>query len=631
MTSETTTNELVIQGILKEALLHEKKFNVVGLTKEFYFKLVDLIEGSLRGNSTDKKLVFIALNGDVQFKVGQDVKMQTRFHRCVAEGMFKLEKYEANSYIFSVPAEIELINQRKASRTKLSPELKGSVSVFLNTNGWHSDASFEIDNVSDGGYGGILWVRSGFLIEPSTKITGTFRKNQTLAHIDGLIQNARLLNSERVGYDCYQIGIVQDRKKNHNGTNLRRQVRYKSNFTIDIVSLFFPDQRLRVEVQDISINGFSGVISDDTSVLNVPVGAVFEVAGEKTKVKLVHFANGRYHFHIENRKTSDGIEWLRKMTPLIHPGARCSSKDLNELYRVFLQAGAISTEYLKTHQLHQNLLVSERSDPLMSRYLHRWFIYGTNENADAYISAIRIGNVCWAVGDLVKTAGSQLKMDDSIRSFFQSFAEFAHASDSISSLMAVWVKGHPYWNKWLDALRADNQDLVKAEIRMAYVRCGKPAIQIDKSIDFVEIKKDDWKLRSNTFSRLGKRQQVVMAEAFDFSPSISGSAVYGQDCEWFSRRYIVIKFKGKEYLAVVTAVLPGISINRYLDSLFLSPLDHDSKFVVTASDLTEIADYISANFSIKIPSVRLMYEQGNAIDATEMTALVLLPRGFNLF
>jgi hypothetical protein len=627
--SEITKNDLVIQGILKEAFFEETPFSVQGYTLKLF--LTDISESRIRDESASKKIHF-KVSGKHSFVKGQALELSAKFHRYTVKGNYLLDQVDEDELIFKIPSELVLENLRKSSRTQLPNDLRTAISVFVRTGAAHTEGSFIPDDVSAEGFGGQLWLTEGFPIDSTSVIKGALQKNGTVAEFEGAIINARILPSDRNGFSLYKIGTQQRivESVNMSGAVERRaQRRYQTNIQFSLRSRLFPEQVLVLDVNDVSINGFSGRVASGSVISHVPVGSVFKIEGESTDAHLIHFSNDRFHFQVRKRSVEDGVNWLKKLTPLIDPKARSSTRDLRELYRVFLQAGAVSTQYLKRHQLHQSLLVGQSASN-DSSYVHRWYLGEDQDKADGYLSAIRTSNTSWILGDIAKVNESELKLKSSIQKFFHSFSEFASASNSIGTLGIVWVKGHPFWQSWYDELKERHNESISSDLKMNYYRSAVNEGMLDPTIEVQEIKKSDYQIRNGIFTKLSPAIRSYLRHSFDFSEDGLGSYSFAREADWFFRRYFEVTVGKNRYLTIATAPAPGISVNRYLDSLFVIPIQILNETTLE-KEVIELGKAVSTKLGLAIPSVRVVHDSSYLFGGTEMVSLLMYPSGFSSF
>jgi hypothetical protein len=593
MKTEVTQNDLVIQGLFKEAYFHETPIVFEGIHREIKIKLkiAEFIESKIRDLSKNKKLCFYFYESSEHqkqdfFELQQSYAFSFYFHRSRIQGEMTCVQVDPTLGLiyFTFPERLQIKNLRKEDRTAVVPEVSQPVSVILRTQSIHAEGSFELLDTSSHGWGGTLKVPHGFPIEVGTGILGHLGVSQKIGEIRGKITAVYLSDSlnKNDRLDVYRIGVESIVLIDQNGgpskesrNERRQQSRYPTQMQLTLESLLHPEQTLYLEVNNISVNGFSGSRLAGSVTSGVPLGSVFRLENQKSTVQLIAISKDRLHFKFLKRTQVEGLDWIKKMTPLINPFARSKTQDTKELYRIFLQAGAVSHQYLKRHQIHHNILVSsEHHLKNESAYLHRWFIGSGSTQADGYISAMRVGNSSWVMGDIAKTQDSALSMKHSIQQFFMSFSEYAQSEPSIGTMMIFWVKQHPLWMDWYQRLMSRYSDLIVADVRMFYYRV--PALAFDQKtsplFEMSEIKKNDYSIRSHILNQVGDGIKKVLCESFDFTDSGTGSFVYSESVASFERRYFYLQSSAATYLAIVNRIEMGVSINRFMESLFLFPL-----------------------------------------------------------
>jgi hypothetical protein len=630
--TETITEEFVIQGLLKEVLRSESVFAIDD--SKIQFKIVDLLESKIRDSSDHKKILVRTLNGESVPEVSFSAR--GGFYRSLVQfETVLLEKAGPNLFWLQIPKILTLFNYRKDERSPVKPSLRKACPLLMVTNGIHCEGTFTIEDTSLEGVGGLLQVPTGFPCSQNTEVRGKLYLDQGELEIKGTLIRVNPIAEVKFGYDAYSVGIKQAAPDPRPGnSDTRTHERYPIRHEVTLMPLIHPDHSFKVDLLDISIGGFSGRLIAGSVLPAFPIGTVFEFPNKATKIVLANFSNDIYRFQIVSRSESEAIEWLRTMTPVLHEGAQCSIKDARDLYKIFLQAGAISTQYLKRHELYEDSLVKEHSNiEDESGYLHRWYVRGKDKAVEAHISAIRVSNNCWFVGDLAKVRESRVDGEALVKTFFKSFAGFANEMQPSPKIMGMWVAEHPLWKSWDLKLKENPEDVVSC-VRLSYFRLSNILKQA-KTESFIK------EINSKNFSIIRHIQNQInndsildfLSTALDFDPNNFGSANLKPVIPGFTRRYFEFDLGGKKFISVFTVYASGKSINRVMDSIYLAQFEGSPLNANEESALVRDINFHSSLLGVTGSSVRFIsdYELPNPISGQEMKCYILTPSGFGSF
>ena len=632
MSSEMIKEDFVIQGILKEMMLADSIFSIED--SAIRFKIVDLIEEKIRDSSQNKKLL-IKLVGE-NFLLQKELKVTGGFYRnLIRFESTVIESVSSSLFYLKIPSTLEIKNVRKDDRTPVKPELRKACPVLLVTNGVHCEGTFTIEDTSVEGVGGLLQVPSGYPCGPTTQARGKLYLDKGEIELDGTMVRVNVLPERKHGYDVYNVGIkqVHIKAKREQGAETRRHERLAIKHQVTLVPLIHPDLPFQIDLVDISVAGFSGSPVNGQAVPSFPVGTIFEIKDQSTKAILVQFNHEVFRFHITSREEQDAIKWLRTMTPVLYPGAQCSVKDARDLYKIFLQAGAISTQYLKRHELYENALVKEHANiEDESAYLHRWYVAGENKEIEAHISAIRVADNCWFLGDLAKSTGSQIDGEEFVKKFFHSIAKSFYAVKPTPVLMGMWLEKHPLWQKWNDKLKINNKNTI-SNIALQYIRTTRKSNSNVKKFVFNAISSSDFERIKKINAALTQNINSFLEYVLDFSLKSLGSQSLYKLIKGFERNYFEIT-DGKNISAlVITTKYPtGTSLNRVMDSIYVALLTKSAS-KSELDGVIETAVEIGVRHGVVVPAIRFIREISEKFEksSSDMTVFVLTPLEFSLF
>jgi hypothetical protein len=642
-TSELIVEEFVIQGVLKELLVAEASFEITGT--ETLYRIIDITESKIRGKSEGKKLLLRPLNnknllalitteGTRQFKVGfyrSQITFESAVLEIIAGGDIKVE----------IPDSLESKNFRKQERNHVKTKLRQTVPFLIQTNGYHCEGTFLIEDTSTEGFGGILHIPTGFPLNVTSTVIGEIILGTGELSVRGKIARAVKLPEEQTDFDSFRIGILQANQNLNSNPDNKERRKGRRHFTkqrVFLTPLIHPDFKFSFDLDDISISGFSGRLSPGAVVPCLPIGTRFTLDDTETQAQLMYFDDDLLRFSITSRNEKESINWLRRMTPLIFPGATCSVRDARDLYKIFLQAGAISSQYLKRHAFYKDSLTAnpeEFSDE--SGYLHRWYAGNKAGEIEAHVSAVRISDNCWFIGDIAKTAKSTVKAEPFIKHFFHSFSSLCLSISPCPSLMGMWTHDHPLWKRWNQKIKEQTQECVISSVFLDYTRLTieKSVNKDDSTVKVEEISPHNYKVVRYIQEKLKNVGVENFAKyGFDFDYSNFASPRLRQAIQnKFDRRYFLLSQEERNFLAITTKYPNATSFNRVADSIFLFGLDSETLDSATKKAIHNKCYELSLSIGIDAPAIRTVYaETTNPLEIEgAMQCYILTPKGFELF
>ena len=625
------TEDFVIQGLLKEVLRSESVFSVDDCTVQF--KIVDLLESKIRDSSENKKIL-IRLLSTGTLPSGR-FNARGGFYRSLVQFESTLIESTGNQLFWiEVPKVLNLLNYRKDERSPVKSSLRKACPILMITNGIHCEGTFTIEDTSFEGVGGLLQVPTGFPCSPSTEVRGKLYLDKGELEIKGTLVRVNLLSELKFGYDAYSVGIKQSLQEPRiEGEDTRAHQRYPIRHELSLIPLIHPDHRFKVDLIDISISGFSGRLIAGSVMPAFPVGTIFNFPEKTTKVALVNFSNDIYRFEIVSRSENEAIEWLRTMTPVLYEGAQCSVKDARDLYKIFLHAGAISTQYLKRHELYEDSLVKEHSNiEDESGYLHRWYAKGISGEVEAHISAIRVSDRCWFIGDLAKVKDSSVDGEKLVKSFFKSFSMLAAEMKPLPCIMGMWITEHPLWKTWDRSLGSLPDEVISC-VKLNYFRVTNQFFEPMGQFSYQEVSNGNLSTIKRIRNQI-KDQNIIdfLTSVLDFDINTFGSPSLSTMAPGFKRSYFEAKFAGSSHLVVVTSYSKGKSINRVMDSVYVTQISGNILDATNETEFIKLVGGIALQSGVTASSIRVISSNvAGQTSGQEMKCYVLTPTGYGSF
>jgi hypothetical protein len=288
-----------------------------------------------------------------------------------------------------------------------------------------------------------------------------------------------------------------------------------------------------------------------------------------------------------------------------------SNQDAKNVLDLFCETGALSASYLKRHRpFAEQMLKDLEVEDGTGFWVHRWIAKGASNDPTGHISAIKIGDNAWLLGDLVGSQDPLEKMPTTfVPGFFRSFQEFSLTIEPCPRHMIMWVDGHPFWEPLLSFSNGEGAGSMYGSARIAYTRLdqmrdakGGPSVQISR------IAASNSSLIRSVQMDLTNRGLLEFASSLDFDPDRYGSphlrdAFHGAN-QTFYRVYYVYSCRDSRWLVVLTGLPFGLSLNRIPESAWVFPLSPGIPAQEEWDAITSSIHKVAISTGIKLPSVR---------------------------
>lgn len=615
MNHSFTDRDLVIQGILKEALLHQVAFEAIVDDEVITLFIESIQEESLRGASDTKLIHMIALYGSDRFSEGQTYKLNARFFRHNIEAEVELVAKPGQNLVFKLPKKLLLQNSRESNRHPIKSEFQKPIPVIIHSELGFCEGALRILDTSNDGFGAKLVIPNTYKLSQGAIVKGRLQKKDPLFEIVGKLVSFERVASSGAFYTEYRIGLVQIADPSRSAPPQdRSQTRVAGSLKLEMQSIAFQQEKLQVTTQDISISGFSGTMNK--AELMTPIGSFFRIVNCTSVAKLVHRSaseqNMRLHFHVSHPDEQAAIEWMKLITPFYYPGAKAEIQDYRDLYRIFFQAGAVSSQYIVRHQHLQNLLIDEEAiQDVGSQSSLRWYIHDETGMVQGHIASTKLSDRLWMVGDAAKSDSSAIRLTEAIRAHFKVLNELLNALGTRPNVLAYWSEGHPNWKNWERALQTDGTSVL-AKTQSYYFRTV-PNINRTQKWDLNLSITDSIEFDSSC-STLQKFVDCIVAPNTNFETQKS-------------TRLIRLSAERKDFFAVALSKPDGLSINRVADTIFLFSGSPSSDF---SSELAQkIAIDVSKLLGESFSNVRL-FSAEKPKEGVAQTTFLLKPKGLLL-
>ena len=578
-------DELLIAGLFREALFQSHQVRLRSDHKEFYFLVSDIQETSSRSKTTVRTVVLSVKNaaqGSGYTALSGEIELSLLFPNFVATFTMNAEKskQEGLTLSFQTPKRLTVHNRREKNRTEASMELP-NVNVYLSTRQVSCQGDFKLTNISAEGFGGLLTIESSAPVTLGSKILGRLSTSLGSIKINGFLTNASLL--DKLGdTNRYQIGVARDQPwdlqdalitaTQSNNPKRRRHQRRSANFLIALKSILNPTYSIKLQVEDISVAGFSAKIINKSDKILLFVSDTYKLTEPSLTVCLTSCQRDIVRFEICGGSETQRMRWLENVGDFFDENISTGFANAGELINLFCESGATSKEYLRNYKSRSNSLKSIlSSNQNLDGLIFRMINQSSTSGLKGHISSTRFGDNAWMIGDIAGRVEQERKIDrDFIQSFFDQFGGFCRTVAPCPAVLIGWSQNHPYWKKFKAAVTEPSCAATEAAVLLErlYVRFSKSkqVRQEDTTaITFSEVEASNWAEIANLRCAINPSNEIRFIDALDLSVSSFGSPRLESLIEisgsHFGRRYTKIHFAESIFLLVSHQFPDFFSVN----------------------------------------------------------------------
>jgi len=580
----------IIAGFFREALFFSRGISLETQTYRSQAAIIEIDEPNGRIKSNDRFLI-LALDIDTELDLNNipSTLFTCNFPHFVGTWEGSIESLGDGKYRTRIPSVLNISNKRTTQRVKpIFQSLKAI--VLVQTGSIHAEGLLEIENFSTDGFGGTLRVPAEIPIRFDTTITGfaqatggAIRINCHIAQVSIISEPTSFQNELLCRVGLRTIRTADDHSTNTitNSTGIERRQfnRSESEFEIEVQSPLNPKHIIPLRLNDVSIAGFSAILIESGDTLLLPIGCCIQFKQSSILAELIDINDHCYRFQLIDGTQEDRLLWLKRLTKYQNEKTAINTATGADLINLFCESGALASAFLKAQQNNSHeFLTGLATEESNETWVHRW-IEKTGDGDDrGHISAMRIANNIWFIGDLAGAIDPEKKVSSKfVPSFFRSFKEFSLSAKPCPRILVTWNSEHPYWRGFETYLQTEGRKFVEALAHTVYFRSSNQATKSNLSKISVEpISAHDFsaiKLIINTANSICNTQLLA---ALDFSVDTFGSPelhrIIKREGKHFQREYVLVEYENLKWIAILSKFPKGVSLNRSLDVTWLFPL-----------------------------------------------------------
>jgi hypothetical protein len=621
----------IILGFFREALFQSRRVEVIGISSEaseaseaIEFLITDIPHGDQRDPGPETMLVLTPCTNEPEAS-GTTFQFKCRFPQFLALWEGTLSRRSDGQFEGAIPPSLTLLNSRRHERLKPLSD-PSFATVTVQGGGMHSLGKFQLEDVSRYGAGGVLQCPKELPLLRDSPIHGRLSLPSGSLSIRGSVVQVQLIGPTlstppdflyRVGIrlDSAEAGVVDappvEETKIQKNPERRRSSRIPADFDLNLVSPLHSGHLISFQVTDAGASGFRGMLREAVDAKLLPAGCSVSVGEGALQALLVSIDGRELRFQITGGGPEDRLAWLKRLTPYLHPQVSGKSAFGAEIMDLFCESGALAVGYLKnTRTVAEAFEAALGGGGLADEpWIHRWIERTDSGEIRGHISAVRVADNLWHLGDIAGMIEENRKVSRKfIPAFFSSFLEYCLHTRPCPRILIGWKAGHPYWRAFENFIEQHHGASRSAVVHTQYFRLPYSKVREASSsrrnhyreiraFDFESILEIQRELEKLTIAP--ELRQIVQALDFDIdrfgSPSLS--RILQPAGRSLDRRYFLLEEKAVRALVIFHAFPNGSSPQDTLNVPWLIPLPVSGAF---SSNPQEIQALVEASQDLGI-------------------------------
>lgn len=608
---DTIKDPFIVSGMMKDILLSNTIVSCDQLPDENF--VIDRIEESGKHHEIDKKKIVLSgiMSCSVMEKSLKYISLKSDVKYGVIE--FRVEIIEKNNFeiVISHPQTVNLMQNRKSPRFQL--KLNEFKHHFTIKSGREvMPARFNVTNISSTGFGGFLHEKnpSNYL---GLTISGFVIIGVNKQKLSGEIVQLKHQQTYYTKGDAAYIGCKFTLDKKEDGIQTsRKQTRFTYEKVVTIVPVLFQAAAFRVKIREVSTGGFSASFENFGNIKPFCyLGSRFFCSDEGFVCEIVSLSHEGASFRIIRfESTSSSSRWFSSYYTQYSNNVAPNTMLVEQLGNLFTSSGALSSEFINGNKdMLSHVQKHYSNDSTTMPWVVKWLPSSEN-GLMGNISAIRMSNQFWMVGDMVGSKNKNNKIPKTIRSeFLKMLSDYLTSQDPKCHLIIMWVKDHPFWKGFKEKVKSDYKDYLIEDYYTYYYRIAKSS---PKKIfaDVKELDSSSPKLINYYVCKLYNLGYKNISNLFDLSLNDFGSTrlkeIIMKTGYIFLRKYFILSQGEKEYLAIISMFPYGSNFNRTVDSIWILPLFSGEISNQEATEFVSTAVAKNLEWGVNAPSIRFI-------------------------
>ncbi len=550
------TEVRVIAGILREALLSGREILISDNEHRYWTKVKDIKEESIRDRTASR---YFTLAENPIACTDRLIEFAIPFGRFLYRGITKLVT-SGSSKVFDFPGELSKETQREFERFKIGNDSRWSKIALINQNSTIA-AEFAPEDINQSSIGGLLTISAGIALTTNTFAIGKLRTKNGDISFSGVVNRI----SEIVSGEDQVYRIVIERKKRENSesrggsdSERRSDRRFQTMLPTTIVSPVL-NKSANIVIKDLNSSSFRAEPAENENISFFVFGLEYRLEDQNISFHIISRRYNEYVFEVISGDEKSYNWWFKKYSKIIHPSITFQNFSGEEILRLFCEAGAFSTNFIKGSQkeVEQTRLQLETGENSVN--IHRW-IEVNQSTPVAYASALRLNPNLWCVGDIVASQDPENRASKTFfPAFLYAFSKYLSLTTPTANIVMLWTAGHPFWTLLEESL-SKNIDRVSVNLFLAYTR-----ITGERNFLAVgELSGATSEISPKDFSKISRKYQKHTRDLIDHFLAHPGTGPTSYPVRAFFTQIGKI-----DALGITFAIPDGASINKLPESLFI--------------------------------------------------------------
>jgi hypothetical protein len=550
----------LIAGVFREALLTGREILLTNNSERVWTAIKDIKENSARDRNQRQLIVKHGVS------LSSDVEVLIPFGRYVFRGKMK-QVGAPDEKIFQFPDLITQETQRKFERFKLDDGSNWSKVTLVQAD-ITVVGDFCLEDIGYDSIRGLVIIPSEIHLRQDSLIVGTITSSKGNIKINGrVIRAAEIVSGEE---QVFRIVVKQSnhgRKQSQEALDddRRSERRFCAGINLKLNTDFL-EKHLNLQVTEVTSTTFRGTVIDPLQISSAIFGVEYKICGQQMIVHLIANRGKEFVFEILSSDETSSKWWFNTYSAAVQPTLYSDTIETNDVLRLFCEAGAFSTNYIRGNKLNSKNIEEGFSSAQTATWLHRW-IEVKNGKFTGYVSAINLIKDVWFIGDLVGGQTDDNKISPQfMSSFFYAFTRYLKAFKPDHLILMTWIKDHPYWRTLQKHIK-DNESEVLASVGSFYTRITGEAWAHTLRGNFGAVTPSDPKKEAFDHANFSKGERALALKFSAASASAAAKRV-NRDLGGATSFFQVNSPKGKVFCFYID-IQEGASINKFPQSIFV--------------------------------------------------------------
>ncbi|MFL5814612.1 MAG: hypothetical protein ACJ763_13640, partial [Bdellovibrionia bacterium] len=399
-----------IAGLFREALFHSRSVQIISADYGDITALItDLQEDSSRDISTERQLFLTSSITINNLSDSFSAKIRCAFPQFVLFWNGTITKSETGELVVTLPAEVHLENSRTQARVELIKSTSPSGPILVNTDTFCTEGIFQIEDISEGGFGGSLRVFPEMPIRIGTQLQGRIKTPTGIIEVNGQVVQVSLHSAANTSQAdaIYRVGVKNqtfNQSTVHSPPTQSERRKFKRvpvQLDINLLSPYHPEHVVSGLILDASLAGFLARLKDISDAILLPVGCIVQIPQTSILAQVISLEDENVRFQIVQSNSKDRVEWFKRLTPYLNKNTSHSTATGMDIIELFCESGALASTYLKNQRrFAEDFLEAFTARDSQGSWIYRWIERDEEGKIRGHNSIVRLSDHTWSWGSV---------------------------------------------------------------------------------------------------------------------------------------------------------------------------------------------------------------------------------------